>query len=408
LSSYQYQDVGVNLDITPRVTLEGDILLDLTIEDTSRKADVVIGGVNIPSFGQRTVTTRLRLRDGESNLLAGLLQENTNESIKGFPGAIHVPVLKQLFSGNNKTIDQTDIVMLLTPHIVRTHEITEEDLKPLFIGSQQNLGVGGPPPLFSPPPVEPPPAPAPPPPGAQPGFATGTPPNEIASTPNPNRGPGGAVVSAPPGSSPVPGTVLVTPAPPTQPPATVPPAIPEPTAPPVVPPAPPTGTPPGTEPAPTPQPPGLAPSTPAVPPTTAAGIGSAQILISPPGTTLRVGGGPYTVPISISDASRITTITLTLVYDPTKLRVRSVQEGSFMRSGGVTASFSQQVTGNRIDITLVRTADATGASGTGLLAAVLFDAIAPGTNTFTLSGTATGPGGATMGLRFTPVTITVQ
>src|SRR4029079_865828 len=126
LSSYQYQDVGVNLDMTPRVTLEGDILLDLTIEDTSRKADVVIAGVNIPSFGQRTVTTRLRLRDGESNLLAGLLQENTNDSIKGFPGAIHVPVLKPLFSGNAKAIDQTDTVMLLTPHIVRTQEITED------------------------------------------------------------------------------------------------------------------------------------------------------------------------------------------------------------------------------------------------------------------------------------------
>src|SRR5262249_6138027 len=77
LSSYQYQDIGVNLDMTPRVTLEGDILLDLTIEDTSRKADVLVAGVLIPSFGQRTVTTRLRLRDGESNLLAGLLQENS-------------------------------------------------------------------------------------------------------------------------------------------------------------------------------------------------------------------------------------------------------------------------------------------------------------------------------------------
>ena len=131
-------------------------------------------------------------------------------------------------------------------------------------------------------------------------------------------------------------------------------------------------------------------------------------MITPPGPTFRVGGGPYTVPISITDASRITTVVLTLTFDPTKLRVRSVQEGSFMRSGAATASFTQQVSGNRIDITLVRTADATGASGTGLLAAVLFDAIAPGTNTFTLSGTATGPGGAPMGLRFTPVTITVQ
>jgi len=394
LSSYQYQDVGVNLDMTPRVTLEGDILLDLTIEDTSRKADVVIAGVNIPSFGQRTVTTRLRLRDGESNLLAGLLQENTSDSIKGFPGAIHVPVLKQLFSGNNKTIDQTDIVMLLTPHIVRTHEITEDDLKPLYIGSQQNLGVGGPPPLIAPPPVEPPPPPAAP--GMQPGFNTLTPPGEIVSQPNPSRGPGGTVVAAPPGSSPVPGTVLVTPPSPAQPAPTVVP-VPQPEPPPPTPPA---------QPVAPSQPP--APQAPApTPPVTTAGIGSAQITITPPPVT-RVGGGPYTVPISISDASRISTVTLTVIYDPTRLRVRTVQEGSFMRAGGATVAFSQQVTGNRIDITLARGGDSTGASGTGLLAAILFDAVAPGPVTLTLSGAATGPGGVSMGLRFTPVTITIQ
>ena len=93
---------------------------------TARAArDVNIGGVNIPSFGNAKVTTRLRLRDGESNLLAGLLQEDERQAFSGFPGAIHVPVLKQLFSSNDEQIDQTDIVMLLTPHIVRTHEITE-------------------------------------------------------------------------------------------------------------------------------------------------------------------------------------------------------------------------------------------------------------------------------------------
>ena len=102
------------------------------------------------------------------------------------------------------------------------------------------------------------------------------------------------------------------------------------------------------------------------------------MIISPPGPTFRVGGGPYTVPLSITDAPRLSTITLTLMYDPTKLRVRAVQEGSFMRAGGVDVTFTQQVNGNRIDITLARGADATGASGTGLLAAVLFDAIAPG------------------------------
>ena len=79
-----------------------------------------------------------------------------------------------------------------------------------------------------------------------------------------------------------------------------------------------------------------------------------------------------------------------------------------MRSGGVSVTFAQQVTSNRVDMTLVRAADATGASGTGLLAAILFDAIAPGSATLTLSGTASGPGGAAMGLRFRPATLTIQ
>jgi general secretion pathway protein D len=143
-------------------------------------------------------------------------------------------------------------------------------------------------------------------------------------------------------------------------------------------------------------------------PTTSQGIGSAQVLISPPGTTFRVGGGPYTVPLLINDATRISTVTLTLIFDPTKLRVNRVQEGSFLRSGGVPVVFTQSVNGNRIDISLSRGADATGASGTGVLAAILFDAIAPGAATLTLSGTATGPGGAVMGLRFAPVTVSVQ
>jgi general secretion pathway protein D len=132
------------------------------------------------------------------------------------------------------------------------------------------------------------------------------------------------------------------------------------------------------------------------------------VIISPPSTTFRVGGGPYTIPLSVTDVSRLSSVTLTLVFDPTKLRVRTVQEGSFMRAGGANVTFTQQVSGNRIDITLVRSADATGASGTGLLAAVLFDAIAPGSATLSLSGTATGPGGTAMGLRFTPVTVSIQ
>jgi hypothetical protein len=137
-------------------------------------------------------------------------------------------------------------------------------------------------------------------------------------------------------------------------------------------------------------------------------VGLAQIILSTPSPTFRVGAGPYTVPISISNVSRLSTISLTLTYDPAFLRIRTVQEGSFMRSGGVNASFTQEVAPGRVDITITRPGDATGASGTGLLAAVLFDAVAPGTSTLTMSGAGTGPGGTAMGLQFRPVTVTVQ
>jgi general secretion pathway protein D len=393
LSSYQYQDIGVNVDMTPTVTLDGDIRLDLTLDNSQLGPDTNVGGVTVPSFVQRKVSTRLRLRDGESNLLAGLLQTTDTKGVSGFPGLIHVPFLSDLFAGNTVTSNQTEIVMLLTPHIVRAHEITETDLRPIFIGSQQNLGIGGPQPLIAPqqPDAAPPPAPAPVP-GAPPAGVPGT----------PVRGPGGTTVAAPPGSSPVPGTVLLPPAtPPVQQPPAQPPAAvdtqPQPPSPPIAP-----------APVPPPAQPPAGPPEAAAVPTTSTGIGSAQVLISPPGPTFRVGGGPYTVPLLINDASRISTVTLTLIFDPTKLRVNRVQEGSFLRSGGAPVVFTQSANGNRIDISLSRGADATGASGTGVLAAILFDAIGPGPVTLTLSGSATGPGGAAMGLRFTPVTVTVQ
>jgi general secretion pathway protein D len=389
LSSYNYKDVGVNVDITPRVTLEGDILLDVNIQNLSRGSDVNIGGVNIPSFGNREVTTRLRLRDGESNLLAGLLREDERKSLTGFPGAIHVPVLQQLFSQNDEAISQTDVIMLLTPHIVRGPEITESDLRPIFIGSQQNLGLGGSPPLLAPPPAEaaPPPAPA----GPTPSIGQTTP-----------RG----TIAVPPGASPIPGTVVV----PNPPPATPAPA-PFAAPPPVVTPAPQT-PPPAAQAAPPPAaaaaPPAAAGQNADAPATTTPGFGVAQVIISPPPGALRVGQGPYNIPISVTGAQRLSTVTLTLTFDSRFLRVRTVQEGSFLRSGGANVTFSQQVNGNRIDITISRGADATGVSGTGLLAAILFEAIAPGTGTLTLSGSATGPGNTPMGLQFRPVTITVQ
>ncbi len=367
LSSYQYKDVGVNIDMTPTVTLEGEIRLDVTVDASSRGSDVIIGGVNIPSFGQRTVTTRLRLRDGESNLLAGLFQETNQDGVTGVPGTIHIPLISQLFAHNTLQSEQIDVVMLLTPHVVRNHEITEEDLKPIYIGSQQNLGVGGAPPLIAPPAAAEPVAPARGPAalGTNPSFLTPTAPGVIANGPEAQQPAANPNVVAPPGSSPIPGTVVVQPNSSTAV-VTLPPGAP------IVVQTPPDAGAAGAQPTPPAAaaaaagPPSAAPppaGDPNAVPTSSQGIGSAQVVISPPSAPIRVGGGPYTVPLSITDAARISTITLTLIFDQAKLRVSNVQEGSFMRAGGVNLAITQHVNGNRVDITLARGADATGASG---------------------------------------------
>src|SRR6185436_6061733 len=125
LTSFSYRKVGVNVEMTPRVTYEGDILLDpLFVESSTLGSGIVIAGQELPSFGSRQVTTKLRLREGESTLLAGLLREDERKLLTGFPGILRLPIIKQLFSSNDQNVQQTDIVMLLTPRIVRTHELT--------------------------------------------------------------------------------------------------------------------------------------------------------------------------------------------------------------------------------------------------------------------------------------------
>ena len=79
-----------------------------------------------------------------------------------------------------------------------------------------------------------------------------------------------------------------------------------------------------------------------------------------------------------------------------------------MRTGGVNTTFMQQVGNGRVDITITRASDATGASGTGVLSAILFDPVAPGTVPLNISGVASGPAGAPMSLQLRPVTITIQ
>jgi type II secretory pathway component GspD/PulD (secretin) len=408
-SSFNYRSVGVILEMTPRVTYDGEIVLELLVESSTLGGSIDVAGQSVPTFGSRKVTTKLRLREGESNLLAGLLRERDRKDLRGFPGLLRLPVFKQFLSDNDQQIEQTDIVMLLTPHIVRTHELTADDLAPIYIGTQQNIGLSGPPPLIAPPPND---APAAAGTGATPPSAStpGAPPPGLPRPPVAAE-PGAQPTSrpAPPGTFPVP----TMPSPPAeQPPATAPPggaageagAPAGATPPPATTGAPPAGAQPGniapvrdpnTVPAPTEPSPNATP---------------AQVIVTVPGTAFQIAGGPYTVPVSINNANRVSVITLTVTFNPNVLRVRTVQDGTFMRQGGVGASFTPRIDAatGRVDIAITRTGDQVGASGAGLLAALLFDAVGPGSSMIQLTGVATTPEGAPVPLQVSPVTVTVR
>lgn len=399
LTSYGYRTIGIIVEMTPRVTYDGDVILEVSIENSARGQDTNIAGQNLPSFFSRKVQTKLRLRDGESNLLAGLLREDERKSLTGFPGVMRLPVVRQLFSNNDNTIKQTDIVMLLTPRIIRTHELKASDLSPIYIGTQSNLSLTGPPAILG---GNEPAAPdaAQPPAAAAPQTPAG-PPSPVIATPTAPQPPTAPVMptgsaqrpTIPAGSSPIPGMTTAPAPPPAAAPATVP--APAPFEPP----------------APAAQP---APQIPPATPSPGAGTqplpsAPARITLSPP-SEMRVGSGPYTVPIAIAGADRLSTLTLSITYNPALIRVRNVQEGTFMRQGGVTPAFSSQVDdkSGRIDIVITRPGDKTGASTSGLLAALLIEPIVAGTGSLGLTGSASLPGGGSAALQFLPAGVTVR
>jgi general secretion pathway protein D len=180
----------VNIDITPRTHHDDEVSLALRIE-VSSISGTGFGG--LPTFGNRSINTVIRLRDGETNLLAGLIRDDERRVLSGVPGLSDLPIVGRLFAHSKRETQETDIVMTLTPRIVRVLELTEEDLRPFRVGRE---GDGGGLVLDLPVPVVIPPAnPVP-----QPGPAPVTPAPPAAPAPPPGRqgGPAPATPITPP------------------------------------------------------------------------------------------------------------------------------------------------------------------------------------------------------------------
>jgi len=130
ISNVAYKKVGVNIDITPRVHANNDVTLAVKVELSSVSGT---GFRGYPSFGSRQITTTLRLRDGETNIMAGLIRDNERTVASGIPGFSDLPIIGRLFARNKRETQETDIVLTLTPHIVRVLDLTEADLRPFRI-----------------------------------------------------------------------------------------------------------------------------------------------------------------------------------------------------------------------------------------------------------------------------------
>jgi len=144
ITSFQYQEVGITIDIEPRVHHNKEITLKITVEVSNISGFITgSGGQQQPRIGTRTVDTTIRLRDGETNLLAGLIRTDESQTNTGVPGLSDIPVLGRLFSKKRTDNQRTDVLMTLTPHIIRNAEITELDLQPIWVGTEANLTFRG-------------------------------------------------------------------------------------------------------------------------------------------------------------------------------------------------------------------------------------------------------------------------
>ena len=134
-TQFQYLDVGVNIDITPYVHAENEVTLKMSLEVSSVTGSVNIGGFSQPQIGQRRIEHEARLKDGEVNLIAGILNDTETTSLSGYPGLMKIPILKYLFGQDNRQRNESEIVFAVIPHIVRGYQTDEDNLKEVDLGS---------------------------------------------------------------------------------------------------------------------------------------------------------------------------------------------------------------------------------------------------------------------------------
>ena len=331
-TQFQYQDVGVNIEMTPTVHFDHDVTLKIKIEVTSQSGSVTISGVTEPILSQRVVDQVIRLREGEASILGGIQNNQEQQTWSGIPGLSSIPILKYVFGSKDHTIQDDEIVFAVVPHIVRSQELDQANLRAIDTGSGQNIDL------------------------------------RIAGEQSTAKNP--ALSSAPVGrpdafQNPQFGSVPAQSAE-----AAAPALMAQMSA----------AAQNNQKPAPAPQP-LVSPQVTAPLPAAAAAAGFS---LTPPAGPLATGA-TFQVPVVLNGATDIASVPIQLVYDPVKLSLINVAAGDLLsRDGQAVALIHRDDGPGNVTVVAARPPGAAGISGSGTVCVLTFQAKAPGNTALTM------------------------
>jgi general secretion pathway protein D len=140
-TQFNYIDVGVNIDVTPHVHGTDQVTLKLAMDISAVDSYQNIGGIQQPVIGQRKIEHEIRMREGEANIMGGILEETESRSINGIPGLASIPFFRYFFSTENKQRQDNELVFMLIPHIVRAQDVFESNTRPIDVGTANSISL---------------------------------------------------------------------------------------------------------------------------------------------------------------------------------------------------------------------------------------------------------------------------
>jgi general secretion pathway protein D len=384
-TQFNFIDVGVNVTMQSHVHDNGDVSMHIDLDISTVSGHVNLGGIDQPIIGQRKISHDIRMHEGEINLLGGLTNLQESKQVTGIPGLSSIPLLRRLFSGETVDKERDELMIVIVPHIVRSPDVTAQNLRGIAVGNQQTIKLS-----YSPKPADVVSGPAAaavlgnpnsPTPSAMPPAppATGNPPVTAPAVNPPQTAPAavaGPAPGVPPGMPPgiVPGMPpgvpsaanpgMTTPATATSPPATAPPV----TGPPMT--APPATAPPAAD-----------------QPSTTPPAGNARVMFSPAQMETRVGA-PINVGVVLDNGTDVASAPLTIRYDPKVLKLNTVLRGDFLASDGQQPVFSTNILQESgiATVQLNRQPGTPGVNGGGVLVTLQFQAVGRGSTAINLQG----------------------